>query len=62
MIRQRLHDGDLLPGATDHEENRGADHWHDGSDDPSHEPSMTHSCESSRAGGVPGSPGVSTPG
>ena len=48
---ERLRDGDLWPGATDHGENRGPDHWHDGSDNPSHEPLMTHSCESSRAGG-----------
>ena len=43
-----------LPGATDYGGNCGPDDWHDGSDNPSHEPSMTHSCESSRAGGCRG--------
>ena len=51
---ERLHDGELWPCATDHGGNRGPDHWHDGSDNPSHEPSMTDSCESSRAGGCRG--------
>ena len=34
---ERLHDTELWPGATDHGGNRGRDHWHDGSDDPSYE-------------------------
>ena len=38
---RRLHDGELWPGATDHGGNRGPDHSHDGSDNPSHE-SVSH--------------------